>query len=37
MSEIEALAYYITLLWILSMVLIAYWISTLKKKEAKPT
>jgi hypothetical protein len=33
MSEIGALAWYITLLWILALVLIEYWISTLKKEE----
>jgi hypothetical protein len=33
MSEIGALAWYITLLWMIGLVLIAYWISTLKKEE----
>jgi hypothetical protein len=35
MSEIGALAWYITLLWILALVLIEYWISTLKRFEEK--
>ena len=39
MSEIDVLVLYITLLWVIGLVLIEYWILTLKKekREAKTT
>jgi hypothetical protein len=36
MNDVEVLAYYITFLWVFSMLLIQYWIGKLKEeKEAK--